>query len=173
MGTEYSGECWCGNTIMNGGGPAPDGNAYCNMPCNGNASEICGGPNRLTFYYYNAGAPIASGTTTTGSAIATTTSSSTAAYPTLPTGWSYSGCFVDNINGRILPYGQPDDGQVTVESCVDLCAELGYNVSGIEYSSQCFCGQQLINGATSAPDSDCYMNCEGNSAEKWYVPKLY
>ena len=35
-GTEYAGECYCGNAFLNGGGPAPDGNAYCNMPCNGN-----------------------------------------------------------------------------------------------------------------------------------------
>lgn len=35
-GTEYAGECYCGNAFANGGGPAPDGNAGCNMACNGN-----------------------------------------------------------------------------------------------------------------------------------------
>ncbi|OBT38940.1 hypothetical protein VE00_10492 [Pseudogymnoascus sp. WSF 3629] len=49
-GTEYSGECWCGNSVENGGGPAPDGDAHCNMKCNGNSSETCGGPNRLDVY---------------------------------------------------------------------------------------------------------------------------
>lgn len=41
-GTEYSGECYCDNALQNGGGPAPDGELYCNMNCNGNAAEICG-----------------------------------------------------------------------------------------------------------------------------------
>lgn len=41
-GTEYAGECWCDNQIRNAGGPAPDGNAGCNMACNGNATEMCG-----------------------------------------------------------------------------------------------------------------------------------
>lgn len=36
--------------MVNGGGPAPDGNAQCNMACSGNAGEICGGPNRLTIF---------------------------------------------------------------------------------------------------------------------------
>lgn len=37
---------------MNGGGPAPDGNALCDMPCKGNSAETCGGPNRLDVYQY-------------------------------------------------------------------------------------------------------------------------
>jgi hypothetical protein len=36
-GTEYGGECYCGNTFQNGGGPASDGDAQCNMNCNGYA----------------------------------------------------------------------------------------------------------------------------------------
>lgn len=74
-GTEYSGECCkcfslpirlisfqlilsgCGNTIENGGGAAPDGNAQCNMKCNGDSMEICGGPNRLTVYQHTNTSP--------------------------------------------------------------------------------------------------------------------
>jgi hypothetical protein len=39
----------CGNTIANGGAPATSG---CSMLCNGNSSEICGGPDRLNVYNY-------------------------------------------------------------------------------------------------------------------------
>lgn len=42
----------CGNALQNGGGPAPDGSVQCNMNCNGNAAQICGGPNRLSLYRY-------------------------------------------------------------------------------------------------------------------------
>ncbi|KAH9909039.1 putative glyoxal oxidase [Xylariomycetidae sp. FL2044] len=54
-GTEYSGECYCGNSIANGGSPATDG---CSMKCNGNQSEICGGPNRLNVYDYKMSYPV-------------------------------------------------------------------------------------------------------------------
>ena len=42
----------CGNSLQNGGGPAPDGNTGCSMACNGNAAQMCGGPNRLDLYSY-------------------------------------------------------------------------------------------------------------------------
>jgi hypothetical protein len=72
-GTEYSDECCkyhfslseygddsnpitdCGNALQNGGAPAPDGNALCDMTCDGNTAETCGGPNRLTLYSYSSG----------------------------------------------------------------------------------------------------------------------
>ena len=44
-GAEYSDECYCGNGFQNGGAPAAL--ADCNMPCAGDASESCGGPDRL------------------------------------------------------------------------------------------------------------------------------
>ncbi|KAF2655100.1 WSC-domain-containing protein [Lophiostoma macrostomum CBS 122681] len=47
-GTEYSGECWCGSSIIPGDTLAPD--ADCSMPCKGDSTEACGGPNRLTVY---------------------------------------------------------------------------------------------------------------------------
>jgi hypothetical protein len=55
-GTEYAGECYCDNQIRGSGGPAPDGNVGCNMPCNGNQTEMCGGPNRLTLFKFYSGA---------------------------------------------------------------------------------------------------------------------
>lgn len=39
----------CGNTIANGGAPAASG---CNMLCNGNQTEFCGGGDRLNVYNY-------------------------------------------------------------------------------------------------------------------------
>jgi hypothetical protein len=51
-GSEGGGECYCGSTISNGGTLAPDGEASCNMPCNGNVTEICGGSDRLSVWEY-------------------------------------------------------------------------------------------------------------------------
>ena len=40
----------CGSAITNGGASVSDG---CTMACNGDASEMCGGSNRLTVYQYS------------------------------------------------------------------------------------------------------------------------
>ena len=176
-GVEYAGECYCGNAIANGG-PAPDGFSGCNMLCNGNSSEYCGGPNRLDMYKLGAAAasstatsaptvppgnpvPPASTTTATGT-VATGKGSATG----LPTGWSYQGCYVDGTNGRIVANQEPDSQTNTIEACVSTCVGLGYTVSGVEYGVQCFCGNYIVNGGTLAPaDTDCNVACAGNSKE--------
>jgi hypothetical protein len=60
---------------------------------------------------------------------------------------------------------QTDSAQMTIESCITLCENLGYVVAGTEYTTQCFCDNVLRNGVTLAPESDCNMPCGGNSAE--------
>ena len=47
-GTEYHSECFCGDRLTDGGVKAAD--LYCNSACGGNATQACGGPNRLTLY---------------------------------------------------------------------------------------------------------------------------
>ncbi len=176
-GVEYSAECYCGNTLQNGGGPAPDGNALCDMSCNGNPSETCGGPNRLNLYSYIGGAtssvtastsPTSSVSTPTGTGTATSssaTSTGTGSAASLPSDWSYYGCWVDNTNGRIL-IQQPDSSTLTVESCVQTCVGLGYSIAGMEYSTQCFCGDYIFDGGSLASaDLQCAMTCGGNSSE--------
>ncbi|OCK75205.1 WSC-domain-containing protein [Lepidopterella palustris CBS 459.81] len=46
--TEYYGECYCGYMLQGGSAPADSSN--CNLPCNGNQLEICGGANYLDLY---------------------------------------------------------------------------------------------------------------------------
>ncbi|CCC05915.1 unnamed protein product [Sordaria macrospora k-hell] len=47
-GTEFGGECWCGVVIGNGTFSAPDNE--CDIPCNGNSTQACGGRARLNLY---------------------------------------------------------------------------------------------------------------------------
>ncbi|KAJ4337389.1 hypothetical protein N0V87_004712 [Didymella glomerata] len=161
-GTEYAGECYCGNTLQGVGAPAPDGEAQCNMACNGNTTEICGGPNRLSlFRYYKGNEPPVSSTTRVSS------SSTAAPVPTgLPAGWSYKGCYVDGPGYRVMQNQQSDDQQMTIASCSSKCASLGYTVSGMEYHTQCFCDNQLRMSAPLADnDNECNTPCGGNSAQ--------
>ena len=214
-GVEYAGECCayplvvnynsivltdcevCGNSFTGGGGPAPDGFSGCNMVCNGNSSEFCGGSYRLDMYQApGTGAqPISKSSSTvspstvvssstkaassvtpsatikTTSSVASLTSSapatSTSTASGLPSGWAYKGCYIDNANGRVLPFQLPDNSTLTVEFCVQSCYQLGYSVAGMEYSTQCFCGNAIYSGGTLASsDTDCNMACGGNAKEK-------
>lgn len=85
----------------------------------------------------------------------------------LPTGWSYKGCYVDNANGRILNVQKPDSQTLTIESCVAACVASGYKVAGMEFSTQCFCGNSITNGGVLAnADTDCSTACAGNNKEQ-------
>jgi WSC domain len=47
-GTEYAGQCFCGNALANASTKVADGK--CNMACEGDASQLCGGGLVLTVY---------------------------------------------------------------------------------------------------------------------------
>ncbi|KAI0971078.1 WSC domain-containing protein [Xylaria arbuscula] len=89
-GTEYGGECYCGVVIGNGTSLATD-DSTCNVPCNGNPDEICGGPSRLSLYVAKdlqslepCGTPPDSSSTITSYPVSTTTTS-TSSTTTTPT----------------------------------------------------------------------------------------
>jgi glucan 1,3-beta-glucosidase len=50
-GTEAGSQCYCGKAIQNAGVPAPEGASGCSTVCKGNATDTCGGTNRLTLSY--------------------------------------------------------------------------------------------------------------------------
>ncbi|KAJ8111688.1 hypothetical protein OPT61_g5771 [Boeremia exigua] len=159
-GTEYAGECYCGNKLVAGGAPAPDGEAQCNMACNGNQTEICGGPNRLSLWrFYLGNEPPPSSTTVS--------SSSATPIPTgLPEGFEYKGCYVDGPGYRVMDNQQPNDDQMTVASCSSRCVGLGYDVAGMEYHTQCFCDTMLRMGAYLADnDNECNTPCGGDPTQ--------
>lgn len=168
-GVEYSSECWCDNQLRNGGGPAPDGEAMCSMPCNGNPEEKCGGPGRLNLYQNTAIKPTDTMTTSAPSTETGSPTTTSVPEPTqgLPDGWQYAGCYQDNVNGgRVMFKMLPDSSTLTIESCISMCVNLGYTVAGAEYSKQCFCDNYLRNAAPKAIESECSMTCSGNTQQK-------
>ncbi|KAM7199165.1 WSC domain containing protein [Rhypophila sp. PSN 637] len=48
-GLEYERQCYCGQTLN--GNTLANPQTQCNMPCKSNASQICGGPDRVSLYY--------------------------------------------------------------------------------------------------------------------------
>ncbi|EMC92658.1 hypothetical protein BAUCODRAFT_114446 [Baudoinia panamericana UAMH 10762] len=164
-GTEYGGECYCDNAIqnyaaLNYGGPAVDGGAGCNMACAGTVNEMCGGPDRLNVYQYNASALPA--TSTSSSATGTATSGSD---NDNNGGNDNAGCYTEGNGGRAFSNQMPDNDTMTVESCIQQCSDLGYTIAAMEYSHQCFCDNYIRNSPSRAPESSCSMACAGNKGE--------
>ncbi|KAL0947951.1 hypothetical protein HGRIS_010580 [Hohenbuehelia grisea] len=163
-GAEFARECYCGTSFANGGKPTPA--ADCNMVCAGNSSEFCGGPARLNVYNYTGtdlppitvNPPGGGGGGGNNAPVFPVTSG-------LPGTWNYSACYVDNAQGRIFGFAADPSPNMTVESCVSTCQGLNFTVAGLEFTIECYCGNNLINGAVTAADSTCNMPCGGNATE--------
>lgn len=138
-GLEWSVECFCTNEIENGGTLAPEDE--CEMPCAGDALEICGGPSRLSVYSLNA-----------------------------PKMWVEVGCYTDSVGARTLgvtPQTPNGAGQMTIEACETACQKAGYPIAGLEFAQECFCDSEYRNGGGPAPDlgAGCNMACTGDTGE--------
>ncbi|KAF4505126.1 hypothetical protein G6O67_007107 [Ophiocordyceps sinensis] len=156
FGIEYSRECFCGSKLNDGAAKRPD--SECSMVCSGSDCEFCGAGSRLSMYSTKAGGVDPRSTTPGGAGPQVTG---------LPDGWAAYGCWVDGVKGRILKSQVPDDAKLTLQSCAKTCAGLGYTVAGAEYSRQCFCGNQIVNGGVRAKsESECNSECGGDKTQK-------
>lgn len=143
-GLEYNYECYCGYSLINN---STLGHTGCTYSCPGNTDEICGGSKLLSVYNDTSFVP-----------------------PSIPQtvgGWNYTGCYTDPVNPRaIASYQVTSTSSMTVEMCVGACEAKGYAFAGVEYGSQCFCGNSISSQSTAVADSQCeVMLCPGNSKE--------
>jgi hypothetical protein len=133
----------------------------CSTLCSGNTFQFCGAGGRLTVYAITGTPPAPTSTIQTTAAPSSTAPVATS----FPTGWSSQGCWAEP-NGRLLSHQQPDSTTNTLESCVQTCAGLGYQVAGTEFGVQCFCDNFVYNGgALAANQDDCNVRCAGNPNE--------
>jgi hypothetical protein len=54
------------------------------------------------------------------------------------------GCYTDRVAARTLTSpGQSEGGggKLTVRLCTEACDRQGFNISGVEYSGECYCGE--------------------------------
>jgi hypothetical protein len=178
-GVEYGVQCFCDNFLYNGAALATD-QTTCNEPCPGNAAEMCGAGNRLSLYSSNGTPKVYQ-----PPAIQTTG---------LPANWVYKGCLQDNIPSKedpneivsTFPYMVWNNASNTPVACITQCQAFGYNAAGLEYGSECFCGDVENIQVASAPgtstdpdstqfytrsaipqivaDSQCNSVCSGNGS---------
>ncbi|TDL22721.1 WSC-domain-containing protein [Rickenella mellea] len=83
---------------------------------------------------------------------------------TLPGQWTSRGCYTDSTSNRALAGLSQSNGAMTIENCINFCASNSYVYAGVEFSKECYCGNQLIS-STQAASTDCNMACAGDSTE--------
>ncbi|KAG7290140.1 hypothetical protein NEMBOFW57_000137 [Staphylotrichum longicolle] len=146
-GLEYSGECYCGDSLAQGSFPAFS--TDCNMACAGDPTAICGGPNRLSLYGSSTTPP----TVTPNPHPAVTTT-------------QYEGCWTEATGPRALSGASAYSGSaMTLTDCGNYCLNSGFTWFGTEYSSECYCGNALDVTSTLVADTDCAMACSGAPGE--------
>ena len=80
----------------------------------------------------------------------------------LPSGWVYKGCLQDNIPAAedpnqivsTFPYMVWNNASNTPAACLKQCQAFGYNAAGLEYGSECFCGDVANILVASQPGVD-------------------
>jgi len=137
----YYGECFCSKSFKGDNGI--EKTADCNTPCRGDASQMCGGPSRVTAWGYgDARGPAPEPepvTTTTSTSTSSTTASTATSTSTGRMGWKYMGCFSDQVGGvRTFGQGLIDlvpggAANMTNANCQAACLQRGFKYCGTEY----------------------------------------
>lgn len=145
-GTEWSQECYCGNDL---GGKDTGDISQCSMKCKGDLFSYCGAGSRLSVWKLDqpekSNDPV---TALDGTVL-------------------YMGCWTDGgAGGRSLPSASFAGPTVSLETCSAFCKKGGWSMFGMEYSSECYCGNALKKESTEASENDCKMKCAGNSSQK-------
>ena len=83
----------------------------------------------------------------------------------IPTGWTELGCIAEAPSGRALTGASTTSPNMTRAACVDFCASKGFSIAGAEFSDECYCDDEMRNGATMdlVIWNECTNHCAGNS----------
>jgi len=77
----------------------------------------------------------------------------------------YLGCYLDKPRpNRQLEKAIYKGRDNTPEKCESLCREASYLYFGLQYSSECWCGNTLAHQEKKA-ESDCYYKCTGDRSK--------
>ncbi|KAL2065294.1 hypothetical protein VTL71DRAFT_2963 [Oculimacula yallundae] len=104
-------------------------------------------------------------TTKTSAGVVTSSKTSSSAAP-VATECVYKGCYTEATNMRALSEKTLyQEYTMTIELCAEFCS--GYAFYGLEYATECYCGNQLNAGSVLALDADaeCNFACSGNGDE--------
>ncbi|KAK1757296.1 putative fungistatic metabolite [Echria macrotheca] len=137
FGVEYGTQCFCGTALRDSAAERPQ--AECAMRCGGDYGDVCGDADRMNVFWSGV------------EQIVTNLDE--------VEGFHYQGCWTDDTAQRTLADDVLRADDMTVEKCAAFCQ--GYEYFGLEYASQCFCGNYL--GGWVAPEEECSQLCAGDN----------
>ncbi|XP_045766664.1 LOW QUALITY PROTEIN: xylosyltransferase oxt [Maniola jurtina] len=77
------------------------------------------------------------------------------------------GCYLDEKKLRLLSSYYGNYANINSPSfCLDICVQAGFPFAGVQYSSECFCGEQPPPTTAKTSDGLCDMNCPGDPSQK-------
>ncbi|KAF3019300.1 hypothetical protein E8E14_008438 [Neopestalotiopsis sp. 37M] len=82
--------------------------------------------------------------------------------------WRYVGCVKDPAGqSRTLNGTSQDDADMTVDACIAYCDAAGFDYAGLEYKTQCFCGDGVAADRMPANGTigECEFKCGGNETQ--------
>jgi hypothetical protein len=149
------------------------------MVCSGNTLQICGGPYGLRLYQTTNNIAVKNSyfisSSNSPSILPSNSTSSTLITPSYlrqvlplrppfpppaPT-WTYTGCITDSST-RVLTSSSTTSPNMTISICRSFCLASDYPLAGLEYASQCFCGNSLASNTSSTA---CTMACASNASQ--------
>ncbi|KAI0390448.1 WSC domain-containing protein [Xylariaceae sp. FL0594] len=83
-------------------------------------------------------------------------------------GWKYVACAKDPAGQpRTLSGFQADQKDMTVDKCVALCKGKGFKYAGVEYRTQCFCGNDIPQDRLpkAGLTGNCDLPCAGDATQ--------
>ncbi|KAK8134828.1 N-terminal WSC domain-containing protein [Apiospora sp. TS-2023a] len=78
---------------------------------------------------------------------------------------AYRRCFTDGVNGvRALDFGGGVDKKfLTIDVCLAACGSQGFKLAGLEFGTECYCGNTLQGENRPTLDEHCDLPCLGNN----------
>lgn len=74
------------------------------------------------------------------------------------------GCFQDEKKHRLLPSFYSNFKETnSPKKCIQMCLQSGYLYAGVQYSTECFCGNREPPQSARLPDPHCNMKCPSES----------
>ncbi|KAI1266095.1 WSC domain-containing protein [Xylariaceae sp. FL1019] len=144
FGTEYGGECYCGNVMTEGNTKTDESD--CSMLCSGNTTEYCGNGNRLTLYSLNGAEVVFTGGSSSSSSSSTSTrSTSSATQSSSTTITSESGTTTSSQAPTSTSLSCPGDDGAT------------YTSAGKVFQVQC--GKDHAGGDLNTLSTDTFSGC--------------
>ena len=70
------------------------------------------------------------------------------------------GCYKDDKKQRLLPSFYTNFKETnSPKKCIQMCLQSGYLYAGVQYSTECFCGNNVPPAEAKLPDPNCNMKC--------------